>query len=219
MQLSYIILTLVLSTTEPRQKNVFDFLELHPNARTEQRILEVFRKTICYVEGQNYVIQVIYDLSFRHFEERALVDETLFLKNLYIPELRRRHARRFNRFGFDPVVLYVIYNDSLQPIASVCPRAGGAICIFRSNLLQFDEVLRYAMAHGYLLGNVSGFLANTLFGYRDGRLYVFETGAMYGRFSVTPFEEFDWNHPFFYQWRYFMRTGRLPTNSAQIGAD
>jgi len=209
VHLSYIILTLLLSTTEPRQKNTFDFLELHPNARTEQRILERFRKAVCYVEGHNYTIQVIYSLGFKHLEESVLTDESLFLKNLYIPRFRRIADRHLNRFENVHVMSYVIYNDSLQLVAVLCPNDLHLLCVFR-NSCQLNEAFLYAMVHQYLLVHVSGFFANTLFGYRDGRLYVFETGDVQRLFSVTPFEEFDWDHPFFFQWRYFMRTGVLP---------
>ncbi len=204
MKICHIILILLSSTLVVQAQNILDVLPLSPNIDVEQKIWENFKKLSCYKEGTNYQIQPVYALSLKHskgvhtksLEYSILTNESLFIEDLYISGYTISQIK-CNKILIDDVFYYNIYNDSLQPIGSY---SYTAFCNYNSS--SYDNSELYAMENQYIIFGVSGILANIMFGYKDGKLYIFETELKPdGKFHIYPFEEFDWNKPSLAQWR------------------
>lgn len=192
MRLFCIILILLFSTEVSQSKNVLDFLEQKLDAKTEQRVLEKFKKTDCYKKGMNYkiqphynyLVQPFYVLQLKKIDKNILTNKSLFLKKLC--------KWKKTLYG------YTIFNDSLQNVAFAHAKEDYFYCNYmKGENNTVDNIFQYAMENQYLLFFVDGFPGNIYFAYKDGSLIVLESQFWSdGNLKICPFEEFDWEQPY-----------------------
>jgi hypothetical protein len=177
MKSTFLILALLFSTETLVSKNLFDSLEIWADTKTERKILRKFKKSKCFRSGtnpnirphDNYKVQVMYGFTLKEFDEKFWTSDSLFLENL-------RKTRSF----------YIIYNDSLVPVASFSKSLDRCY----HHKMKINVAPLYAMRNQYVFFHA--FSRGLDFGYKDGRVFVF-TGGYYNDLKVILFEEFDWD--------------------------